>query len=486
MITIGVIKQASDQVGTARATVILTSDHVFPNPMLEFNTPAVFNQVYGTLGIDRSYIVSQIILLGITSSNNVWEYTFALKFSAPGVRLDLTQGPPGPAGSQGPQGPKGLDGLEGPSGSMGPQGPQGVEGPPGTHIIYRPGGVESGRIFSDWSNLMTFFGTTSGPIIIEIDDSIGAAVIPVGIWDLEGRAKLWGNREGNRPIAYLDSGSVLLNPGSFEYVTMDMEAGSTGTCMLSDGGERDAVDCIFTNHSMASPLFTVGGSVRLSLKNSSLVLFVESGTVFSTDGVVSVTIYEEGYSEIQGTTLSGTGNIDVYLEGYWCTCSETQPGVSGTLTIHTPSALSRLVVPVNTGIGTTSVSVPTSIGTAYIDASEIPNSTYTVKYRIVMESTSGSAGYEAYIDLYDLNGVLNSGTPGVVSGSQTDSATGLPPPGGPTPNQLVPSTYETDVTAAFANLSAGGPGVFEARLWIGVEGGGNAATCKSAELVFTW
>lgn len=254
-------------------------------------------------------------------------------------------------------------------------------------------------------------------------------------------------------------------------------------------------------------------------------------TAFSTNGGLA-TIRCEGFSEIQAGTLTGPTRIDVYLEGYWATCAAEQPasvlniyappsgfsaggdlsGTSSSQTViriqgmpvdtleplsgnvlkwdgakWTPGAAeSGKVVILSKGVETTAVATPTSVGTAYIDAAEIPNPTYTVKLRVVMETTSGTAGYEAYMDLYDINGVLNSGTPSVVSGSQIDTGTGLPPTGGPTPNPLIPSAYETDVSAAFASLSGGGPGVFEARLWIGMAGGGNAVTCKSAELIFTW
>jgi hypothetical protein len=204
----------------------------------------------------------------------------------------------------------------------------------------------------------------------------------------------------------------------------------------------------------------------------------------STNGGLA-TIKCEGFSQIQAGTLTGTVRTDVYLEGYWSTCSTDQPATI--LNIYSPpSAPTEKVVLLVKGVETATVAIPVAVGTAYIAANEIPSTTYTVKFRVIMESTSGSAGYEAYMDVYDINGVLNGGTPAVVSGSQLDTATGSPPAGGPTPNQLVASAYETDVTAAFASLSSGGPGVFEARLWIGGEGGGNSVSCKSAELIFTW
>lgn len=129
---------------------------------------------------------------------------------------------------------------------------------------------------------------------------------------------------------------------------------------------------------------------------------------------------------------------------------------------------------------------PGTVGATYLNYMEM--NTYPVPkvvYRVVMATTSATAGYEAYMDLYDVNGILNGGTPGVVSGSQMDTTTGSPPLGGPTPNALVLSAYEVDVTAAFFGGGWPGFGVFEARLWLGTEGGGNAATCASAELIFS-
>jgi hypothetical protein len=134
MLNIGVIKQASDQVGTYRAAVILTSDQMLQNPALQFNTAAVYNQVYGTLGISKDYIFTQIILTGLTSaSRNIWEYTFSVKLAKRGTRLDTLQGPPGANGDQGPAGPRGEAGPTGPTGpgGVGPTGPTGPVGPAG-------------------------------------------------------------------------------------------------------------------------------------------------------------------------------------------------------------------------------------------------------------------------------------------------------------------------------------------------------------------
>lgn len=485
MLNVGTIKQESDQPGTARATVILTSDKSLSNPVLQFDTSAVFNQVYGTLGIQPGWLITQIILLGLASDNGIWQYTFAVKFARPGTKLDMEQGPPGPTGEQGPPGTKGDRGDTGKPGQPGTVGPKGDQGPPGTCLVYSPGGTEHGRVFASWSNLMAFFSTVDGFVDVQIDDSMGLIIIPPGVWDMGGRARLRGNRASDRPEILLDPGAILKDPGSFEYVCMGMEDGSDGTCLLSGSGSCEALDCEFFNGSSDSPLFTVDGISVFHLRSCSMSPSSVSTPILATSSA-PVDIKLEGYSEIFAGSLSGAFSIDVWLDSFWCKCSEDHPQLSGDLTIRAPSALSRVVVPVNIGTETSSVSTPTSIGTAYVDADEIPASAYTVKYRVVMESTSINPGYEAHIDLYDVNGSLGSGIPSHVSGSEIDTATGLPPPAGPTPNPLVSSVYETDVSSAFEALATGGPGVFEARLWIGTEGGGNAAVCKSAELVFTW
>ena len=132
-ITIGTLKQASDQPGTVRALVLLTSDKVLPSPLLELNTASVWNQVYSSIGISSDYLVVQVILLQITpTAGGMTAYNFSCKFAPRGVRLDATQGPPGTQGAIGPTGPPGAPGADG---AMGPAGPAGPPGPPGSTAL---------------------------------------------------------------------------------------------------------------------------------------------------------------------------------------------------------------------------------------------------------------------------------------------------------------------------------------------------------------
>jgi hypothetical protein len=135
MINVGVIKQVSDQADTYKATVILTTDQMLSNPALQFDTPQVYNQVYGTLGLNQDYIIIQIILFGIAQKQTIWEYTFMVKLAKKGAKLDSIKGPPGEKGPVGPQGEEG------------PVGPKGDKGDPGN--IYGPAGGDLADEYPD-------------------------------------------------------------------------------------------------------------------------------------------------------------------------------------------------------------------------------------------------------------------------------------------------------------------------------------------------
>jgi hypothetical protein len=129
----------------------------------------------------------------------------------------------------------------------------------------------------------------------------------------------------------------------------------------------------------------------------------------------------------------------------------------------------RIVYDLHKNLATDATGVATVIGADYIDASRWP-ATRTVKFRCILETTNGTVAATA--DLFDTADSLATGSPAVVTGSQVTSTA------------LVASMVEATVTAAFAGFT--GAGVFEARLWIATTGGGNTATCKSAQLIVEW
>ena len=61
-----------------------------------------------------------------------------------------------------------------------------------TQLVYRPGGVAGGNVFTDWATLVTFAASIPDPKVIVFDDTNAAIVIPVGAWDLGRGCQFWG------------------------------------------------------------------------------------------------------------------------------------------------------------------------------------------------------------------------------------------------------------------------------------------------------
>lgn len=199
---------------------------------------------------------------------------------------------------------------------------------PSNSLVFQPGGTPDGNVFDDWSLLMAEFGTLSGPVVIQIDDSNSAASIPSGSWDLNGLAVLVGTREGNTKAKLtLDAGSLLLNPAGFERLTLD-GTGSNGYIEILSG-DRYFLDCDLTSNGVGI-IYAVGGSI-LRLINTT-VINNGSDVISSAGGTVSV--FMQGFGAIQDDTLWSTGNFDVYIQSTGAqTCSTIQTNLAGSLTV---------------------------------------------------------------------------------------------------------------------------------------------------------
>jgi len=154
-ITVGVLKQVSDQPNAVVATVILNSDAVLPNPLTALIDPVIFNQIYTQLNISpNQYSISQLTLNSV-SAPFIEEitYSYSIRFVLNGTPITSSQfiGPAGPPGLAGKAGAPGAAGVGGPVGPTGPQGPQGVTGvtgpfggPPGPTGVQGPTGPQGG------------------------------------------------------------------------------------------------------------------------------------------------------------------------------------------------------------------------------------------------------------------------------------------------------------------------------------------------------
>ena len=382
--------------------------------------------------------------------------------------------------------------------------PPALGGSTATTFVFRPGDMTIGNVYDDWTLLMADLALKEGPKIIEFDSSADPNTrcdIPAGTHNLQGNTVLRGRVDSSvkvlmadgakfRDATALESGLEIWSASTDEVFTW------SGARILSLRDRAQLIGGTYPGQSAPTHPLISGSFNFLDMRDQSALLaattdqvVLETSSGFGTSYIYlfdSAVIAEAEQSFTPGQPLSAPSgaNVIVNLMG--------QSAVFN----HVPfSGLERALysvrrerIPLVNGKFTDSAGTPMSIGGGYTPGLNdvVRQLTLQVKFRVVIETSNAAAGKEAVVDLYDVFGVL-TGTPGVVTGSQIDTGTGSAPSGGPTPNPLVPSLYEADITVPFATgLWAVDFGVFEVRLSIATAGGGDFATCKHAEIILEW
>ncbi len=379
-------------------------------------------------------------------------------------------------------------------------------GAEGTTFVYQPSGTAEDAVYTDWSILAAAHAAVEGPKVIQFDNTYAECSIPAGTYDLQKDTILRGRWTGQVTKVLMEDGAVFQNPGVIEgnlsilsrssSTIIDFSSWVDGTAALhlrSEAALSLETDTVAPSSSLIE--VPAGGSLDIFLEGDSK-LVTPSGValhIVEMLGAGQVNVYVEGgligSSRLDPTAgdafdPGGSGAVDVYLFSDWATILHSD--VTG-LTVRKFSER-KVVVPLCRAAVSNPDAIPTACGASYVSQKNIPqHPNLTCKFRAMLETTNASAGYEAYADLLDIYGQLNAGTPDVVTGSEIDTGSGSPPAGAPTPNPIIASLYEVDLTAAIVGGTwVSDVALFEARVWIGTSGGGNAATCKSAELVFEW
>lgn len=370
-----------------------------------------------------------------------------------------------------------------------------------TTFVFRPFGVAADNVYTDWTLLMADHSATEGPKIIEFADFCS---IPSGTYDMSNTI-LRGEWRAFSLVhtVRMEDGAVFQDAKVIEGgLTIESQSSSPVLTFSDKGGGtqmilRDTARLSTGNWSPTSPLISISsGLLTIHMYGQSQLYAPSGGQPVATCGAgggVVVKMYDDAFigwanSSFGEALTPGAGYVEVDILSQGATLYHTPPVSNYTVSRY---CVRQYVVDLVKGLGTNASATPAAVGACYLSLERIPvNALASCKFRAVLETTNASVGYEAYVDLFDVSGQLNAGSPGtpqVLPSSQIDTGSGSVPTGAPTPNPLIPSVYEVDLTAAIIGGTwVSDIAVLEARLWIGTAAGGNAATCKSAELVFEW
>jgi hypothetical protein len=194
-------------------------------------------------------------------------------------------------------------------------------------FVWKPGGVAGGNTFTSWATLAAAVMATQGLTTILVDTSLGAAVIPVGVWNFG-------------PEQRID-----LEGSGFPVVTMADGASVSGLLRLANME-------LVTSGSVISPIHitTAATFVVLTLDNVSIVNGgAASAITVDGVGVAEIFLYSGGF--ITGTCLTTAGTATVIVSVDAATgINPTSMVQSGGSTLElVPSSPSASISPTQTG-----------------------------------------------------------------------------------------------------------------------------------------
>lgn len=201
-----------------------------------------------------------------------------------------------------------------------------------TSLVFRPGGVQQGNIYTSWSSLMNARSNlTQGSATIYIDSSLGAATIPAGAYDLTG-VTLAGAGTGAtvaipvgvtwtnlRRIANLTMNFSTTSP--VETISATSEPLVIDTCNINVNGAGVVWD--FTTAGQ-NAIQIIGGSWSTSAPGVNLALNCALGnTLF-----IAARIRAAGAAAFPAGLISNSGTIFFLTDG-----TVTPPTIPGTSTV---------------------------------------------------------------------------------------------------------------------------------------------------------
>ena len=243
----------------------------------------------------------------------------------------------------------------------------------GLDVVFRPGGVAGGNVFTTWStawNQATSPIMHGGPVTLAVDDSIAAANVDPGAWDMHGIDLRVGNPAGQATLN-IPSGSQLQNVGNVEGV---LTLASTplvadpAPLLYSAGGLLAMTGAAtLDNSGGARPMVDVATGTFLGVVNQQGAFTPGAGAaqIFNPLGTAAIAINAvETLIGLPGQLLApgGAASTVSYLRDNTST-SPTGAGYLGTLTVTHRTGPRTVTSTALNGAGTVAVDALYSAGT---------------------------------------------------------------------------------------------------------------------------
>ena len=196
--------------------------------------------------------------------------------------------------------------------------------PPGDTMVYRPGGVASGNVYTTWASLMAVYTATDGPITIEIDDSVvSPAVMPAGAYTIRPDTVFRGTRRVD-DLTYLDL-AIGVTLSALPHVTdrlrvtslsnapiLTSAAGRLLILLSHGGGLYTSGTAHFIDHAHATNQVTIhlveGGQIT---NGTEPVLSLQDPG----GGIALANILAGDYCDVGPDTIEGDGgNVAVFVQ----------------------------------------------------------------------------------------------------------------------------------------------------------------------------
>lgn len=201
-----------------------------------------------------------------------------------------------------------------------------------TSLVYRPGGIAGGSVYTTWPALMAACGASTGKKVVIIDGSISPCHATAGTWDVSG-------------ITFISKGNALLSSSANTLTCDNGCAFSSSSQIVLDEGVRLLTQSTAPVWSTASPVMYLRGAASLvtdvgaapfvSCTSGTGIIaasdfgFIGNGTDVVVTASSGATMFVDIVSgRLYSNALSGAGSITVQYSSS-STVSATQPGITG-------------------------------------------------------------------------------------------------------------------------------------------------------------